>query len=162
MRTVDPWGWCHERQACSAVKFNGGLVLNGRAAREDVALQEKLIKNIRDDLAWVESWRETAVLDADGAPSTRRRVQLMRRRADDIRAKIKAEEKVLRDLNGTQCTLLRRCQLFINTVVDHDPRPTTSRGAPDPRGGEEIAVFSFDQIDLGPEVNVTVVGQPRC
>ena len=28
VRTVDPWGWCHERQACSAVKFNGGLVLN--------------------------------------------------------------------------------------------------------------------------------------
>ena len=65
VRTVDPWGWCHERQACSAVKFNGGLVLNRARLARDVALQEKLIKNIRDDLAWVESWRETAVLDAD-------------------------------------------------------------------------------------------------
>ena len=115
VRTVDPWGWCHERQACSAVKFNGGLVLNRARLARDVALQEKLIKNIRDDLAWVESWRETAVLDADGARTRFDVIQLMRRRADDIRAKIKAEEKVLRDLNGTQCTLLRRCQLFINT-----------------------------------------------
>ena len=87
----------------------------------------------------------------------------MRKRADDIRAKIKAEEKVLKDLNGTQCTLLRRCQLFINTSS------ITLRGVYEidgelliQPGGEEIAVFSFDQIDLGPEVNVTVVGQrPR-
>ena len=84
----------------------------------------------------------------------------MRKRADDIRAKIKAEEKVLKDLNGTQCTLLRRCQLFINTSS------ITIRGVYEidgelliQPGGEEIAVFSFDQIDLGPEVNVTVVGQ---
>ncbi len=160
VRTVDPWGWCHERQACSAVKFNGGLVLNRARLARDVALQEKLIKNIRDDLAWVESWRETAVLDADGARTRFDVIQLMRKRADDIRAKIKAEEKVLKDLNGTQCTLLRRCQLFINTSS------ITIRGVYEidgelliQPGGEEIAVFSFDQIDLGPEVNVTVVGQ---
>ena len=160
IRTIDAWGWCHERQACSAVKFNGGLVLNRARLARDVALQEKLIKNIRDDLAWVESWRETAVLDADGARTRFDVIQLMRKRADDIRAKIKAEEKVLKDLNGTQCTLLRRCQLFINTSS------ITIRGVYEidgelliQPGGEEIAVFSFDQIDLGPEVNVTVVGQ---
>ena len=160
VRTVDPWGWCHERQACSSVKFNGGLVLNRERLQRDVALQEKLIENIKDDLAWVASWRQTAVLDADGARTRADVVALMAKREEDIRLKIKAEEKVLKDLNGTQCTLRRRCQLFFNTSS------ITMRGVYEvdgelliQPGGEEIAVFSFDQIDLGPEVNVTVVGQ---
>ncbi|KAH8073924.1 hypothetical protein JL721_2476 [Aureococcus anophagefferens] len=135
IRTVDAWGWCHERQPCGPF-WNGGLVLNERQQHKDVVLQAMLVENVEDDLRWIESWDETALLDADG------------------------RKVVLEDLTASQCENVTSCSLLFNTssMVMTGALEVVGTVATMP-GGEEVAVFAFDSIELGPEVNVDAVGQ---
>ena len=57
MPTIDPWGWCHERQPC-ATRVNAGLVLNDATWRAQLARQDALVANVAADLAWVERYYE--------------------------------------------------------------------------------------------------------
>ena len=64
MPTVDPFGWCHERQPCSG-RVNSGLVLNDAAWRVQVARQSALVADVEADLRWIDDHFETAHLDAN-------------------------------------------------------------------------------------------------
>ena len=147
IRTVDAWGWCHERQPCGPF-WNGGLVLNERQQHKDVVLQAMLVENVEDDLRWIESWDETALLDADGARARADVRRLMDHRARDVRAKLEAEKVVLKDLTASQCENVTSCSLLFNTssmvmtgalevvgtVATRCPCPTTGPSTSSPRG----------------------------
>ncbi|KAJ8613683.1 hypothetical protein CTAYLR_003143 [Chrysophaeum taylorii] len=160
VRTIDPYGWCHERQACRD-EWNSGLVLNREQLQAEVALQSALVANVESDLAWVVEHRETALLDADGARARADVKRLMVGREDDIRRKLEHEATVLRNLEASQCRGgVAACSLLFNTSS------LELRGAINATGevvtrdaGQELAVFAFDSISLGSEVNVTLVGQ---
>lgn len=159
IRTINTFGWCHERQPCQPA-WNGGLVLNVQRQASDIELQQALVDNVADDLEWILEHEETALLDADGARARFDSAGLMRKRAHDVQAKLRRESQVLEDLSTSQCAGLNMCELLFNTSS------LQLRGAINATGeiavsgvGYEVAVFAFDSVSLGPEVNVTLVGQ---
>lgn len=159
VRTIDPFGWCHERQPCQPI-FNSGLVLNAVQQDADVDMQRALVENVASDLAWVLEEKETALLDADGARSRADSSRLMLHRASDVRAKLDDEFLVLNRLSSSQCSGVQNCMLLFNTSsLELNGAINVTGEISTSEAGHELAVFAFDSIALGPEVSVTVVGQ---
>jgi hypothetical protein len=88
-------------------------------------------------------------------------------RIGHIEARLAFETEKTNTLADSQCELFGRvstqpggCRLLFNTS------DATLRGSIEVRGevaltpgGQPVAVFAFDSIELGPEVNITLVGQ---
>ncbi|KAJ1461354.1 hypothetical protein M885DRAFT_457457 [Pelagophyceae sp. CCMP2097] len=160
VRTIDAWQWCHERQSC-APQWNDGLVLNAAQQSWDVELQSQLVEHVREDGDWIVENAETALLDADGARSRRDVFLLMEGRKDDVEAKLEHERRVLEALEVSQCSEPGRgCGLLFNTSsVLMTGTLNVSGEVVLTADGAEIAVFAFESISIGHEVNVTLVGQ---
>ena len=145
---------------------NRGLVLNNRTFARDLQTQRRLLRTLEGDRLWHEDKRQAALMDAE----LRSRVDVdrfMTKRLNNINARIAFEQAKTAALEASQCDAyglnpnrLDGCRLLFNTS------DATLRGAINVRGvvalspgGQPCAVFTFDSIELGPEVNVTLVGQ---
>ncbi|GMH83814.1 hypothetical protein TL16_g09723 [Triparma laevis f. inornata] len=137
---------------------NNGLVLNNASLASQIANQSDYISSLDDYISFIENNADIAIMDAH------------RRARIDVRlltSVTRSEYETLRDserdklntLKNSQCAN-EPCELLFNTSS------VTMTGAIDVVGelvalgdGTEVAVFPFDSIDIGPEVNITITGQ---
>ncbi|GMI11724.1 hypothetical protein TrVE_jg8603 [Triparma verrucosa] len=137
---------------------NNGLVLNNASLAEQIANQSAWIASLDDYISFVGENLDIAIMDAD------------RRARIDVRlltSVTRTEYETMRDFERSKLNTLKNsqcanepCELLFNTSA------VTMTGAIDVVGqlvtlsdGTEVAVFPFDSIDIGPEVNITITGQ---
>lgn len=137
---------------------NSGLILNARRKLIDEGKQNDWIEEIREYLKWMKVESNTTSLDAE----TRTRVDIlasMNQTYNDYLRLLEKEEKKIAELSRSQCPQ-HSCRLLFNTSDLMMSGVINSRGTialtPD---GTEVAVWTFDSIDLGFEVEVEVTGQ---
>jgi hypothetical protein len=139
-------------------KRNQGLLLERSVLLQQLERQEALISDLQGEIDWMGLNIETAIMGAD-----------LRARKDVI-AKMRGERALIEQwraneimklskFNTTQC-IASSCALLFNTST------LTMTGVYNGTGylrntsaGTEAAVFSFDSVYLGPEVQIIVVGQ---
>lgn len=137
---------------------NEGLVLDRSMQDRQIDLQIAFIDDISNHLAWLDANIDTINMDA--TRRSRRDVRLGQTYSvGNISQALTNEIAELVLLNSSQC-VLQNCELRFNTS------DLTMVGAINGTGsvqmtanGTEVALFSFNSIRLGPEVQVTVVGQ---
>ena len=137
---------------------NSGLVLNYNRKLRDLAKQEEWIKEIQDYRRWIELESNITSLDA----GTRSRVDIiatLNETYQDYERLLAKEEEKLLVLSKSQCTN-QPCHLLFNTSSLAMTGAINAMGSigitPD---GTEVAVWTFESIDLGPEVEVVLTGQ---
>ena len=139
-------------------KWNQGLVLNADRKIRDIQLQTKRIKDLEDHIQWLGREMFSSSMD----PSARFRKDVINQIMD--RQKIylellRGEQEILLQLSSSQCGL-ESCYLLFNTsslLMTGSIEATGYIGTtPD---GSEVAIWSFDSVDLGQEVVVETTGQ---
>eukprot|EP01038_Epipyxis_sp_PR26KG_P012059 gene12059-16136_t len=143
---------------CYLTERNQGLVLDRKLQNKQINQQEALIKDIKGRTEWIEENIEVAQMNA------------VLRSRKDVRANltwVKAdyhhwymnEVAELVELNTSQC-VSTRCMIQFNTSSLELTGAITGTGVVKyTSSGTEVALFSFNSIYLGPEVEVILVGQ---
>lgn len=138
---------------------NNGLVLNRERLFQQVKKQQHWISEIEDYLLWLKSNIEITSLEAITRFRKDIRVEIERTILDyeKILSAEKEKEIILRN---SQCTQMAKCSLLFNSSNLELSGAINATGAigttPD---GSEIAIWTFDSIDIGIEVNIEFIGQ---
>ena len=139
---------------------NRGLVLNKELQDKDTKSQTEMIEYYESLISWMDDEFQHSITD----DATLRSRQYIRENItlgaiSSYTTKIAAETEVLAALTQSQCSNVE-CSLFFNTS------DATLTGAVNATGviatttdGTEVAVWSFDSIDIDEHVNVTLTGQ---
>jgi hypothetical protein len=138
--------------------INNGLVLNLHKKQMDIQKQILWIQEIKDYLEWIKIETNITSLDATSRSKIDIRISLRKTHLDMSRLLVVAEEK-LGVMANSQC-YLRPCELLFNTsslemtgIMNATGKiGTTSNGI-------EVAIWTFDSIELGAEVQIKLVGQ---
>jgi len=137
---------------------NNGLVLNRKSLLEQLAKQEKKIQEIMLHMQWIEDNAEIAILDVKSRSRRDVRKVMMTIYADNKKL-LDVENEKYSNLAASQCKQTL-CSILFNTSNLQLTGDVNATGvlatSPD---GTEVAVWSFDSIDVGPEVNISVTGQ---
>eukprot|EP00957_Ditylum_brightwellii_P120048 9160769-Ditylum_brightwellii.AAC.1 len=137
---------------------NNGLVLNNASFINQIAKQMEWIEDIKGYIEWLNTTMDFSSLDVN----TRSREDIQQRMTQtqrDYTNFLSEENSKLAKLASSQCTDVE-CNLIFNTsslqlsgAIDAIGSIATTHD------GTEVAVWSFDSIDLAKEVNVTLTGQ---
>jgi hypothetical protein len=137
---------------------NQGLVLDHHSHIQQVLKQSALVSYLQGQHQWLEANQETARMDSVRR-SRRDVVNYFVSEISNTSQWLKNEIDELKALNLSQC-VHRDCQLIFNTSSLRLEGVINATGAiRTTDSGTEIAVYTFDSIYLGPEVEVIVVGQ---
>jgi hypothetical protein len=141
---------------------NNGLVLNSESLEKQLEQQTKWMDRLRDYIGWLGmEMNNTSSLDA----MTRSRSDIRRQMT---RTMNEYEDRLLREekpkhatLSQTQCRSGKEeCALLFNTSSLELTGIINATGLVDTTpDGTEVAVWTFDSIDIDEYVNVTVTGQ---
>lgn len=136
---------------------NSGLILNAQRKEIDLSRQNGWISDIKKYIDWINAEINTTSLDA----LTRSRKDIiaeMQRTLREYEIFLVEEERKLQVLSNSQCT--KTCELHFNTSslqLNGTINGTASIGfTPD---GTEVAVWTFDSIDLDKNVKIYLTGQ---
>jgi hypothetical protein len=139
-------------------KRNQGLVLNMRRKMIEIQHQKDRIFELETHVQWLSNAMHSASLD----PSARFRRDIISRLQEEQKLYLELlrdEQETLTQLSSSQCSA-DSCFLLFNTSNLLMSGNIEARGyidiTPD---GTEVAVWSFDSIDLGEEVMIETTGQ---
>ena len=140
---------------------NNGLVLNEEHLNEQVRKQKRWISEIESYLQWIREEINITSLEAKIRFRKQIRSELMKTMMDyeDL---LSTETHKLNVLKGSQCSKVDKNDCFLlfnssNLELSGIVNATGSLGfSPD---GTEVAIWTFDSIDLGKEVRVHFTGQ---
>lgn len=137
---------------------NNGLVLNTMSLQEQLAKQEKRIEEIDNYMKWINANADIATLDAKTRSRRDVRTGMMATYTDNERLlqaeKLKYSNLVISGCMKTQCSIVfNTSNLKLTGAINATGNIATNTD------GTEVALWSFDSIDIGPEVNVSVLGQ---
>lgn len=141
--------------------YNNGLVLNARHLRTQVRKQMQWIHRIEDYIRWMHDEMNVTSLEAHTRFRKDIRLELERTLADYEELLVQ-ENKKLEVLDQSQCSNIEDKDCFLlfnssNLELSGVINATGSIGiTPD---GTEVAIWTFDSIDLGREVSITLTGQ---
>jgi hypothetical protein len=143
---------------CYLGERNQGLVLDRSLHYAQVTQQEDLIDDLQGRIDWLSENIEFATM----GPVLRSRKDVKENISwviADFRNWWENEVQELRELNTSQC-VGRRCGIMFNTSSLELTGAITGRGVVrKTAAGTEVALFTFNSIYLGPELEVKVVGQ---
>lgn len=138
---------------------NNGLVLNAVHLMEEVQKQEEWITEMEAYLAWLKNEINTTSLEA----YTRFRKDItseLSRTISDYEKLLLQEKHKKSILEKSQCANTNSCTLLFNTSSLQLSGVINATGSigltPD---GTEVAMWTFDSIDIGYEVSVELTGQ---
>lgn len=138
---------------------NNGLVLNLQRKYVEEDMQKKLINETKDKLKWIRDESRFSAINA----TTYYRIDIMKafnKMYQETEHLLERETEKLRILSNSQCIIISQCKLLFNTSSLMMTGIINASGtvgySPD---GTEVAVWTFDSIDLGAEVEVEVDGQ---
>ena len=137
---------------------NNGLVLNKKSLASQITKQRYWVDEIKDYIRWQESNIEVATLDAKhrSRSDVKRAINETKNYYLNLLAN---ETSKLLHLSKSQCANIS-CTLIFNTSsleVNGAINATGKMGlTPD---GTEIAIWTFDSIDIAEEVDVVLTGQ---
>lgn len=139
---------------------NNGLVLNSASLEEQLEQQTKWMGRIRDYIEWLRVEMQTSSLGS----MTRSRSDIRRemtRTMNEYEDMLLREESKYSTLSQSQCrSIVQECALLFNTSSLEMTGIINATGVVDTSpDGTEVAVWTFDSIDIGEHVNVTVTGQ---
>jgi hypothetical protein len=139
-------------------RWNQGLVLNLERKTREMQLQTGKIKDIEAHVQWL----GRIMFSSSLGPSARFRKDIINQLVEKQKMhleELRAEQAILMQLSSSQCAA-KSCFLLFNTSNLLLTGSIEAQGyvatTPD---GTEVAVWSFDSIDLGPEVAVLTTGQ---
>jgi|AntRauTorckE5430_2_1112549.scaffolds.fasta_scaffold00620_8 hypothetical protein len=137
---------------------NSGLVLNLHRKQKDLKKQIAWIQEIEAHLKWIEKEKNITSLDA----KTRSRNDIknsLSKTYNDV-LQLLAEEQMKHDLMAISPCELWSCELLFNTSSLEMTGVMNAIGeiglTPD---GTEVAIWTFDSIELAGEVKIELVGQ---
>ena len=137
---------------------NSGLVLNLHRKQQDLEKQIAWIREIEANLKWIENESNITSLDA----RTRSRVDIrnsLSKTYNDLSQLLAKEQDKHEVMVNSQCAI-QRCELLFNTSSLEMTGAINATGeiglTPD---GTEVAIWTFDSIELGGEVKIELVGQ---
>ena len=137
---------------------NNGLVLNNKSLIYQEENLRTWIEDIKSYIQWLEIEMHVTSLDA----KTRSRADILRdmqRTQEDYMYLLNDENMKLAKLSQSQCRNIT-CNLVFNTSSLELSGAINATGVvATTLDGTEVAVWSFDSIDLAQEVNVTLTGQ---
>ena len=140
-------------------KINSGLVLNRLNLKDEISKQIDLISQIENKIDWLQNQSKLATLDAQKRFKRDARTQILASRDDEVN-RLGAEIKVLTALNASQCSLTEYCHLTFNTSsLDLSGSINSTGYLSQNKDGSEVALWSFDSINLDRNVRILVVGQ---
>jgi len=138
--------------------FNNGLVLNRARLKETIKKQSAYVASIEDYLTRIDSDMTISSLSAKARARKDIHLEMIRTKVDYEDLLGRETEKLV-TLSSSQCQNVS-CSLLFNTsnleLIGAINATGTLSMTPD---GTEVAIWSFDSIDLGSEVNVTLTGQ---
>jgi hypothetical protein len=139
---------------------NNGLVLNSAQKIKEEAKQKKWINEISRYLDWIELESNTQTTSLDAKTRSRENIRAsLNRTYSDYKLLLGKEEDKLSMMSRSQCAN-QYCHLLFNTsnlLMSGAINATGTIGHNS--DGTEVAVWTFDSIDLGPEVEVELTGQ---
>jgi len=137
---------------------NNGLVLNLHKKQQDVKKQVSWIQEIKGYLEWIKIETNITSLDANSRSRLDIRKSLSKTYLDLSRI-LDVEEEKLGVMDNSQC-YVRPCELLFNTsslemtgIMNATGKIGTTSD------GTEAAIWTFDSIELGAEVQIKLVGQ---
>lgn len=143
---------------CFMTERNQGLVLDRSLQSAQIIQQETLVEDLMGQINWLTDNIETAVM----GPQLRSRKDVKTNLSDvrlDIINWLDNEQVELTSLTSSQC-VNTPCRIQFNTSSLLLTGAINGTGeVKQTAQGTEVALFSFNSIYLGPEVQVTVVGQ---
>ena len=143
---------------CFLYERNQGLVLDRTLQRRQIYQQESLVSDLEGRIAWIGNNIEVA----DMGPVLRSRKDVRRTLEwvqDDFLNWKTNEQAELLQLSNSMCANID-CWLLFNTSSLELTGAISGTGVIRyTTAGTEVAVYSFNSIVLGPEVQVTIVGQ---
>jgi hypothetical protein len=138
---------------------NNGLVLNLQRKHAEEDMQRNLLNKLNEKLQWIKEESKYTLTNA----TSYYKIDIMKafdKMYQDTEELIRKENEILRMLTNSQCHILSQCNLLFNTSSLMMTGIVNASGTlaftPD---GTEVAVWTFDSIDLGSEVKVEVDGQ---
>lgn len=138
---------------------NNGLVLNLQRKHAEEDMQRDVLIKLKDKLQWIKDESNFTLTDA----TSYYKIDIMKafdKMYLDTEELFRKEKEILRMLTNSQCNILSQCKLLFNTsslmITGIINASGTLAFNPD---GTEVAVWTFDSIDLGAEVKVEVDGQ---
>jgi len=137
---------------------NNGLVLNMELLDIEINKQKQWIAELDDYIQWLEKNVEIATLDAQNRAKIDVRRSLSRTK-DDYAARALLEKNKLHHLSNSQCVNMFCTLLFNTSSLELTGAINATGVVKEASDGSEIAVWSFDSINLSKHVNVTVTGQ---
>jgi hypothetical protein len=137
---------------------NQGLILDRRSHNVQIGYQEALVADLEGRLEWIDENIEVARMDAVRRARKDVKAYMLHERAHFAQW-LENERTELIELNTSQCTLIK-CSIVFNTSSLLLTGAIQAKGVIAYTGlNTEVAVFSFNSIYLGPDTEVTVVGQ---
>lgn len=137
---------------------NNGLVLNRNSLQKQLVKQEKRIEDIDKYIRWMKENAEIATLDAKTRFRRDVRKGIMATLKDYDRL-LEAEKAKYSNLVVSGCTHTQ-CSIVFNTSnLKLTGAMNATGNVATTSDGTEVALWSFDSIDIGPEVNISVLGQ---
>jgi hypothetical protein len=137
---------------------NSGLVLNLERKAKDEERQKILIRHLNSHLQWIKESNNTSM-----DTITKYRIDIMKsfkKMYLDIEEKHRRETHELRILSDSQCTSSKNCKLFFNTSSFELSGVINATGTLGyTSDGTEVAIWAFDTIDIGTEVDIIIDGQ---
>ena len=138
--------------------INSGLVLNSARKLKDEEKQKEWINHISQYINWLRWESNISSLDAE-IRSREDILSSFNHTLNDLELLLTKEVQKLSVMSSSQCTS-QPCYLLFNTsnlLLSGAINATGTIGHnPD---GTEVAIWTFDSIDLGPEVQVELTGQ---
>lgn len=139
-------------------RWNQGLVLNADRKSKDLKLQSDKISEIEAHVKWLGRIMFSSSLE----PSARFRKDIINTLVEKQKKELeelRVEQDILMQLSSSQCEA-KSCTLLFNTSSLLLTGSIEAQGyiatTPD---GTEVAVWSFDSIDIGSEVIISTTGQ---
>ena len=144
---------------CYTDERNQGLVLNRDLQRQQIDKQMALVDDLDGRIQWLGDNIEWAQMDARQRSRKDVRQELLAVQ-DDFRKWKRNEDGELLELSSSMCVNVTCALLFDTSSLMMTGAFGDWNGVIRKTSvGTEVAVFSFNSIYLGPEVEVTIVGQ---
>jgi hypothetical protein len=139
--------------------YNNGLVLNAERQSEQLRKQGAWISEIEEYIKWIYNEINTTALEA--RTRFRKNIQSeIERTLYEYEKMLMKEREKMSILANSQCANVDPCVLVFNTSNLSLTGIINATGAvghtPD---GTEVAIWTFDSIDLGKEVDIVITGQ---
>lgn len=136
---------------------NNGLVLNKRILDRQIDSQNKWIEEIKQKVEWLQDNLSVATLDA----KNRARIDVKRdltRTRNEYQNLLSFEVQKLHALSESQC-MYQVCTLTFNTTNLELTGAINATGSIEKtKAGEEVAIWSFDSINIDKGVKIILVG----